>query len=307
MNSLALDLTCGNSKSFGIAGWSSPVARQAHNLKVAGSNPAPATNLKALPHCGGAFLLWLKTRFIEFTSCVTEMKIGARSISEEIEEYGFAIVPRVLRSETVDELVADIEHALANRAGRSLYGLRHLHQAVPAVHSISNCAAVRELVEVMLRPEAVVARSLLFDKTPAANWNVAWHQDLTIAVRERLVVRGFSGWSMKEGVAHVQPPARVLEQMLTVRLHLDDCYETNGPLRVIPGSHKSGRLDAHRISEWRERKQPIVCAVPRGGALLMRPLLLHASSSAIEPSHRRVIHLEFAAGSLPGGLRWLEC
>src|SRR5581483_7971823 len=26
------------------AGWSSPVARQAHNLKVAGSNPAPATN-----------------------------------------------------------------------------------------------------------------------------------------------------------------------------------------------------------------------------------------------------------------------
>ena len=29
-----------------IAGWSSPVARQAHNLKVVGSNPAPATNLK---------------------------------------------------------------------------------------------------------------------------------------------------------------------------------------------------------------------------------------------------------------------
>jgi hypothetical protein len=28
---------------FGDAGWSSPVARQAHNLKAAGSNPAPAT------------------------------------------------------------------------------------------------------------------------------------------------------------------------------------------------------------------------------------------------------------------------
>ena len=27
-----------------IAGWSSPVARQAHNLEVAGSNPVPATN-----------------------------------------------------------------------------------------------------------------------------------------------------------------------------------------------------------------------------------------------------------------------
>src|ERR1700722_8443170 len=28
---------------FGDAGWSSPVARQAHNLKVVGSNPTPAT------------------------------------------------------------------------------------------------------------------------------------------------------------------------------------------------------------------------------------------------------------------------
>src|SRR5216683_1590063 len=34
-----------------IAGWSSPVARQAHNLKVVGSNPTPATksNLVAQP------------------------------------------------------------------------------------------------------------------------------------------------------------------------------------------------------------------------------------------------------------------
>ena len=29
--------------SLGSAGWSSPVARQAHNLKVVGSNPTPAT------------------------------------------------------------------------------------------------------------------------------------------------------------------------------------------------------------------------------------------------------------------------
>ena len=35
------------------AGWSSPVARQAHNLKVAGSNPAPATNKAPGPMDGG--------------------------------------------------------------------------------------------------------------------------------------------------------------------------------------------------------------------------------------------------------------
>ena len=31
------------------AGWSSPVARQAHNLKVVGSNPAPATTETDIP------------------------------------------------------------------------------------------------------------------------------------------------------------------------------------------------------------------------------------------------------------------
>ena len=38
------------------AGWSSPVARQAHNLKVAGSNPAPATNLNPA-HSEQGFLM----------------------------------------------------------------------------------------------------------------------------------------------------------------------------------------------------------------------------------------------------------
>ena len=41
--------------AFG-AGWSSPVARQAHNLKVAGSNPAPATTSHQ-PPSGAAFFV----------------------------------------------------------------------------------------------------------------------------------------------------------------------------------------------------------------------------------------------------------
>ena len=39
------------------AGWSSPVARQAHNLKVIGSNPIPAPKLKTAPATAGAVLL----------------------------------------------------------------------------------------------------------------------------------------------------------------------------------------------------------------------------------------------------------
>ena len=38
-----------------IAGWSSPVAREAHNLEVAGSNPVPALDLPTI--VGGGFFV----------------------------------------------------------------------------------------------------------------------------------------------------------------------------------------------------------------------------------------------------------
>jgi ectoine hydroxylase-related dioxygenase (phytanoyl-CoA dioxygenase family) len=164
---------------------------------------------------------------------------------------------------------------------------------------------VRSLVEPVIGAHLFVVRAIFFDKTPEANWKVAWHQDLSIAVRRRVEAEGFGAWSEKAGVVHVQPPAEILRDMLTVRLHLDASDETNGSLKVLPGSHLHGRLGADEIQRWRESAEPVVCHVPRGGALLMRPLLLHASSASTKPRHRRVIHLEFATRELPGGLEWL--
>src|ERR1700755_3632335 len=44
------------------AGWSSPVARQAHNLKVTGSNPVPATKPRTpRPQQDGAFVVAVPT------------------------------------------------------------------------------------------------------------------------------------------------------------------------------------------------------------------------------------------------------
>jgi ectoine hydroxylase-related dioxygenase (phytanoyl-CoA dioxygenase family) len=212
-----------------------------------------------------------------------------------LEEHGFAIVPKVLPPKVVDRLVQEL-------AAHPSYGLRHLVQSVPAVKEMANSSAVRTLVEPALGAEAFVARSIFFDKTPEANWKVSWHQDLTIAVEKRMEAAGFTAWSVKKGVTHVQPPV-----MLAARLHLDDCDATNGALQVIPGSHKTGRLDAGFIAHWRTERQPTICAVARGGALVMKPLLLHASSPAREPKHRRVVHLEFAAQPLPGGLVWALC
>jgi ectoine hydroxylase-related dioxygenase (phytanoyl-CoA dioxygenase family) len=230
--------------------------------------------------------------------------------SAVLDRDGFVVVPDVVPAGRVAALIdalTGIESPEAVRGKQgATYAVRRLRELVPAVEALAGSTEIRALVEASLGPSARVVRSLLFDKNPTANWKVPWHQDLTIAVGERRDLRGFGPWSVKAGVDHVQPPADVLERMLTVRLHLDDCGPDNGPLRVLPGSHRLGVLDAPAIRSLRERVDEVACTVDAGGVVLMRPLLLHASSPAARPGHRRVVHLEFAAADLPDNLEWHE-
>lgn len=227
-------------------------------------------------------------------------------IIETLDHDGFVVVEDVLDAESLVELITGIEKWRANSAGNQAANLRTITAAIPEIARLCWEPRIPELAEAVIGSDARVVRSLFFDKTATSNWKVAWHQDLTIAVREKRNVPGYSPWSMKAGIPHVQPPAAVLERMITLRIHLDDCHENNGALKVLPGSHREGKLAPAQIESWRQRSEPVTCAVRKGGVLLMRPLLLHASSPASNPSHRRVIHLEFAAEELADGLRWLE-
>lgn len=226
----------------------------------------------------------------------------------QLEENGFAIIPKVIDDATVAALLdalanVRLHDAVKQRAGRA-FGIRRLLELVPGTRELADSHPLRALVEPVLGKEAKVVRGIFFDKTPVANWKVPWHQDTMIAVRARQDIPGFSAWSVKAGVVHVQPPIEILAGILAVRLHLDDTDETNGALRVIPGSHLRGLLDDDAIQQWKEQGNVATCAVLRGGALLMRPLLLHASSVAAQPTHRRVLHLEYSALDLPGELAW---
>lgn len=221
-----------------------------------------------------------------------------------VELHGFTLVPSVLDAAQITELLVAIERADPERKAGRRGGLRHVASRVPEVAALAASLTLRALVEPVLGADAVLARSLLFDKTAAANWNVAWHQDLTLAVKGRIDTPGYTAWSVKEGVPHVQPPDEVLQRMLAVRLHLDDCGPENGALRVLPGSHRAGRLSDADTDRWRATIPETLCTARAGDALIMRPLLLHASSAASSPAHRRVLHLEFGAGPLPNGLQW---
>lgn len=219
-------------------------------------------------------------------------------MSYTLDQDGFQIIPSVLTDS--DSEVETLRMALSSLGVAP--GHRNLMRHVPEIAALAGSAKIINL----LGPGLLPVRSIFFDKTPEANWLVPWHQDLSIAVKRRIDVSGYGPWSTKDGVPHVQPPVEILETMVTIRLHLDDCDESNGALRVIPGSHQLGRLGAADIINARSNQNEVVCSMHAGDALLMRPLLLHASSEASAPAHRRVIHLEYATGSLASGLEWAE-
>jgi hypothetical protein len=102
--------------------------------------------------------------------------------------------------------------------------------------------------------------------------------------------------SLKQGVHYARPPESVLSQLLAVRLHLDDCDATNGPLRISPGTHLAGILQTRAISGQVASHGEITCIAKEGEILLMRPLALHTSSQATEPKHRRILHLVYHSG-----------
>lgn len=223
------------------------------------------------------------------------------TLASRIEDVGFALVHQALPPDTLEHAIAALEAAgpTNGRAGR-----RNVTEEIPALRELACTPRLHTIAREVLGDNAFAVRVLLFDKTPGSNWAVGWHQDLAIAVRERVEAPGFFGWSVKAGVPHVHPPGEILERMITLRLHLDDCGEDNGPLRVIPGSHRNGRLTDEQITAAGAPDRSTTCTLAAGGVLVMRPLILHASSPATSPRHRRVLHIEFAANSLPHGLEW---
>ncbi|HSY09384.1 MAG TPA: phytanoyl-CoA dioxygenase family protein [Candidatus Dormibacteraeota bacterium] len=184
-------------------------------------------------------------------------------------------------------------------------GIRNLLRDSSRVNETATSAKLISYLENLLGGKVFPVRAIFFDKTPESNWRVPWHQDLSIAVAKQIETPGFNAWSIKDEILHVCPPREILERMATARLHLDECDAENGALKVIPSSQADGKLNATEIGEW-TREEAVICEVPKGGALLMRPLLLHSSSPAKKPSHRRVLHIEYATIELPNGLKWFE-
>jgi ectoine hydroxylase-related dioxygenase (phytanoyl-CoA dioxygenase family) len=212
------------------------------------------------------------------------------NLKSEVAERGYSILPQAVSPGAIDNLEKNLSET---PLPRSRAGMRHAlrHPAVlEAAHSAELLGVAREV----LGSEAFPFKATLFDKSPASNWLVVWHQDTALPLRERRETPEWGPWSVKEGVIYAHAPASVLSRVVALRLHLDDSNATNGPLRVLPGTHTLGVLTDHEVHDCAERIIPADCLVARGGLLVMKPLILHASSKSRSEASRRVLHIEYA-------------
>lgn len=217
---------------------------------------------------------------------------------QTFQNNGYLIEPEVISSNDCDRIAKHL--ALENP---SAVGTRRLLEQ-PWCSALASLIKQHSLLSQVMPADAVAVQCTLFSKSDETNWSVSAHQDLSIPVAFHVNTPLCGGWCRKEGYLFTQPPADVLSNLIAVRLHIDECGTGAGPLRVLPGSHLDGRLTSLKLSASSDRIPEKICIVPRGGALIIRPLLVHASSKAVASLNRRVLHFLFGPPSLPLGLQW---
>lgn len=227
---------------------------------------------------------------------------------DHILENGFTIINNIFSDkelEKIDKVLKNIDASNDNfRKSEDLFAIRQFLKELPEIKDLILNANMNAIIHEIFGEKYMAVKSIYFDKPEKSNWYVAYHQDLTISVDKKIKIAGFGPWTTKKNQFAVQPPLPILENIYTIRIHLDDTDENNGALKVIPKSHAKGIYRPETI-DWNVETEEI-CKVERGGAMVMKPLILHGSNRTTNGKKRRVIHIEFSEMELPGELQWSE-
>ncbi len=234
----------------------------------------------------------------------------ANELKSKLRTNGYCVLTSVFDDDAVlsirerIEKANDVNAACALQSRGKVFAARNLIDSIPDLPRLVDSPLLNELLVAVLGDHYGLVRALYFDKPSGLSWNLPLHKDLTIAVKDNShSTTQFSKPTRKAGVDHVEASQFILENMLTLRIHLDQVTERNGPLEVLPGSHLSGkRNDATSIV-------PVKILVRSGDVLAMRPMISHASGHTDPDGNlrRRILHLEFCGTEiLPDGFEWMH-
>lgn len=225
-----------------------------------------------------------------------------------IQENGFTVINNIFSDKEIEKITKVIQNIDTSketfRKSEDLFAIRQFLKEIPKVKDFIFNDNIKEIIENIFGEEYLAVKSIYFDKPEKSNWYVAYHQDLTISVNRKVELENFGPWTTKQNQFAVQPSLNILENIFTIRIHLDDTDENNGALKVVPKSHSKGIYRPETI-DWNVETENI-CNVEKGGIMIMKPLLLHGSNRTTNGKKRRVIHIEFSNQELPKELNWSE-
>lgn len=226
----------------------------------------------------------------------------------ELGQKGFSIIDSVYSEEEINSILKFIESQDSSsptfRKSEDLFAIRQFIKDFPEIKKLVFNEKLKSVISSIAGEDFFIVKSIYFDKPETSNWFVAYHQDLTISVDNKENIEGFGPWTTKHNQFAVQPPLEFLENIFTIRIHLDETDENNGALKVVDESH-SKQIYRPETIDWNIEKESF-CSVKSGGIMLMKPLLLHGSNRTSNQKRRRVIHIEFSNMSLPSQIKWSE-
>ncbi|WP_074407425.1 phytanoyl-CoA dioxygenase family protein [Aquimarina megaterium] len=226
----------------------------------------------------------------------------------ELEENGYSVLTNLYSENEISQILTCIENTEQERNSflktKDLFAIRQLTKNVSGLTELLFNAKLITLISDLSESDYFLTKAIYFDKPSESNWFVGYHQDLSISVDKKADLKNYVNWTFKKGQYGVQPPIKILQDTITIRIHLDDTDKNNGALKVIPKSHLKGIIRAES-KDWEIEKEHI-CEVKKGGVMLMKPLTLHASNRTTNEKKRRVIHLELNKHTLSEPLKWLE-
>lgn len=223
------------------------------------------------------------------------------SYQQTFKDEGYLVLEHILNSDEVDVIQQQLINVDLTGAGS-----RELLSETWC-KTLANQLKNHPVLSTLLPNPSKAIQCTYFQKSPEKNWLVPLHQDLSIPVKEQFTKEGFTGWSKKQGALFVQPPATITDQIIAVRLHIDDCLQAHGALKVVPTSHQLGRIPEKQWITIRDEKGEKECTVNAGGVVIMSPLILHSSSKATHANGRRVLHFLFVPESLTKEIPFLFC
>jgi len=197
---------------------------------------------------------------------------------EFYREYGYVMVENLVDAATLERMRRAVGKCVAKARGVTdhdeIYDLepshtsddprvrriKKPHAVHPVFMEVATSPGMLQAATALLGPDVRLYGSKLNMKSPYYGSPVEWHQD----------------WAF---YPHTN------DDVLAVGLLLEDCHETNGPLLVIPGSHKGPTYDHHADGFFCGAMDPARGEVDFSTAV---PMIGKAGSASIH--HVRLVH-----------------